>query len=228
MQMRRAASEQCKGGVKGCDRDVGGASVCMFRLAEHATVLGSGARCGERTLVVDNFVRRVIVGVDGSVGSVRALRRGVAEARLRGATVYAVFAWTPPGGEVTDRRAPDAHLRLFWEMAAWERLLKTWNESLGGFPSDVEVRLLVARGAPGRALVSLADDENDLLVIGAGRRSPLRRAFVASVARHCAARACCPVLVVPPSPLARLEPGVLSRIVRRRRAADELVSHIQQ
>jgi hypothetical protein len=92
----------------------------------------------------------------------------------------------------------------------------------------VEVRLLVARGAPGRALVSLAADENDLLVIGAGRRSPLRRAFVASVARHCAARACCPVLVVPPSPLARLEPGVLSRIVRRRRAADELVSHVQQ
>jgi hypothetical protein len=31
----------------------------------------------------------------------------------------------------------------------------------------------------------------------------VRRAFVGSVAKYCAAHACCPVLVVPPSPLPR-------------------------
>jgi nucleotide-binding universal stress UspA family protein len=178
---------------------------------------------------VGNCVRRIIVGVDGSVGSLRALRRGVDEARSRGAVVYTVLAWTPPGGEMVDRRAPDALLCNYWQRTAWERLRAAWNDAIGGFPSDVDTRLLIVRGAPGPELVRLADDENDLLVVGAGRRSRLRRAFAASVARYCTARASCPVLVVPPSPLAgRLENGIIPRILRRRRAVAELVSHVQQ
>lgn len=174
---------------------------------------------------MDNCVRRVIVGVDGSVGSLQALRRGVSEARLREATVYTVLAWTPPGGEAIDRRTPNAHLRRFWEKTAWGQLQTAWEQALGGFPSDVDVRMLVARGTPGRVLVSLADDETDLLVIGAGRRSRLRRAVISSVARYCTARARCPVLAVPPSPMAcQLETGVLPRILRRRRAVAGLVN----
>ncbi|HEV7976916.1 universal stress protein [Amycolatopsis sp.] len=152
---------------------------------------------------MDDCVQRVIVGVDGSVGSLRALRRGLAEARLRGSVLYAVLAWTPPGGEIADRRSPSAHLRPLWERSAWERLQKACGDALGGFPPDVKIRLLVARGTPRRALAALADHETDLLVVGAGRRNPVRRVFAGSVARYCAAHACCPVLVVPPSPLPR-------------------------
>ncbi|MCU1684727.1 MAG: hypothetical protein JWQ81_5466 [Amycolatopsis sp.] len=175
---------------------------------------------------MEDGVRRIIVGVDGSVGSLRALRRGVAEARLTGATVYGVLAWMPPGGEAIDRRAPSPHLRRYWERSAWEQLQHAWEEAFGGFPSDVDVRLLVARGNPGRVLVGLADKETDLLVIGAGSRNVFRRAVTASVSRYCTARAGCAVLAVPPSPLARkLDGGLMLRGIRRRRAVDELVSH---
>ncbi|WP_320780039.1 universal stress protein, partial [Streptomyces sp. CRN 30] len=51
------------------------------------------------------------------------------------------------------------------------------------------------------ALVATADREDDLLVVGAGRRGPLRRALRPSVSRHVLAHAVCPVLAVPPSPL---------------------------
>jgi nucleotide-binding universal stress UspA family protein len=173
---------------------------------------------------VEDGVRRIIVGVDGSVGSLRALRRGVAEARLTGATVYAVLAWTPPGGELIDRRAPSAHLRRFWERSAWEELQKAWTEALGGYPADVSVRLMIARGNPGHVLVTLADEETDLLVVGAGSRNPVRRALGGSVSRYCTARARCSVLAVPPSPLARK----LLTGTRRRRAVDELVGHAER
>ncbi|MYR85114.1 universal stress protein, partial [Streptomyces sp. SID685] len=60
---------------------------------------------------------------------------------------------------------------------------------------------LVARGAPGPALVRLAGRDTDLLVIGTGGRGRLRRALWPSVSRHCLAHATCPVLAIPPSPL---------------------------
>lgn len=178
---------------------------------------------------MDDCVGRVIVGVSGSVGSLQALRRGVGEARLGAIPLYAVFAWTPPGGEAAARRPVDPRLLAFWEGAAWGLLQTAWDEALGGYPSDVDVRLLVARGTPGRVLVNLADDEKDLLVIGAGSRNPLRRALVPSVSRYCVAHAPCPVLAVPPSPLARqLAHGVLPGVFRRRRAVAQLVGDIKQ
>jgi hypothetical protein len=42
--------------------------------------------------------RRVIVGVNGSVRNVQALRCAAAEARARDAVLVAVHAWVPPGG----------------------------------------------------------------------------------------------------------------------------------
>ena len=44
---------------------------------------------------------RIVVGMDGAPGSVAALRWAVAEARLRGATVEAVVAWSPPRTQST-------------------------------------------------------------------------------------------------------------------------------
>ncbi|MER6128079.1 universal stress protein [Streptomyces sp. NPDC001795] len=64
----------------------------------------------------------------------------------------------------------------------------------------VPLRILTARGPAGRSLVGIADRDDDLLVVGAGRRSRLRRFFSPSVGRYCVAHANCPVLTVPPSP----------------------------
>ncbi|MFJ3519677.1 MULTISPECIES: universal stress protein [unclassified Streptomyces] len=60
---------------------------------------------------------------------------------------------------------------------------------------------LTVRGTPGAALVDTARGVEDLLIVGAGSRAPLRRLLRPSVARYCVAHAACPGLVVPPSPL---------------------------
>jgi nucleotide-binding universal stress UspA family protein len=171
-------------------------------------------------------VRRVVVGVDGSVGSLQALRRAVTEARMRAVPLVAVIAWAAPGGEAAYRHTFDVQLKRVWERGAWERLARAWDEALGGIPDDVEVHRVAVRADAGKALVRIADDESDLLVIGAGRRNLVRRALIPSVPRYCAAHAQCTVLLVPPSPLSRqMDHGVLPRLLRRRRAVHHLVGH---
>jgi nucleotide-binding universal stress UspA family protein len=152
---------------------------------------------------VDNSGQRVIIGVDGSLGSLQALRRGVAEARDRHVSVWAVLAWTPPGGEGMNRRAPCPGLIHLWQEEAAERLQTAWNETFGGVPTDLEVHLLVVRGPAGAVLTQVAERDGDLLVLGSGRRGLLHRVFGHSVARYCVAQADCCVLTVPPSPFER-------------------------
>jgi nucleotide-binding universal stress UspA family protein len=145
-------------------------------------------------------VRRIIVGVHGSLGSLQALRYAADEARQRNVPLVAVTAWVPPGGDLAERRHSSPYLRKIWREAAWERLWAAFDAGLGGVPDDVQVEPQIARGETGPVLVDIADQRDDLLIIGTGRRSGfglLRR----SVSRYCLAHARCPVLAVPPSAL---------------------------
>ena len=146
-------------------------------------------------------VRRIIVGVHGSLGSLQALRYAADEARLRNVPLLPVSAWLPPGGELAERRAPSSYLRKIWRDAAWERLWAAFEAGLGGMPADLQVEPQVARGDTGPVLVDIADQPDDLLIIGTGRRAGLARALHRSVSRYCLAHARCPVLAVPPSAL---------------------------
>ncbi|WP_316780750.1 universal stress protein [Streptomyces sasae] len=146
--------------------------------------------------------RRVLVGVSGSPGSLTALCRAVGEARRRGAELWPVLAWEPPGGDPLARRSPAAsQLIPEWERLTRERLLAALCDVFGSADTGLAGQALVARGAPGRALVEIADRDDDLLVVGTGRRALLRRVLRPSVGRYCLAHAACSVLAVPPSPL---------------------------
>jgi len=146
-------------------------------------------------------VRRIVVGVHGTLGSLQALRYAADEARQRDVPLVPVLAWLPPGGDLAERRSPSQYLRRIWLDAAWQRLWTAFDTGLGGVPSDVLVRPEVVRGAAGPVLVDLASGVDDLLIIGTGRRSRLSRALRKSVGRYCLAHARCPVLAVPPSAL---------------------------
>lgn len=146
-------------------------------------------------------VRRIIVGVHGSLGSLQALRYAAEEARDRRVALVPVIAWLPPGGDMAERRSPSPYLRRVWEDAARRRLLAAFEAGLGGVPGDVRVEPCVARGDTGPVLVDIADQPGDLLVIGTGRRSLVGRALRKSVGRYCLAHARCPVVAVPPSAL---------------------------
>ena len=146
-------------------------------------------------------VRRVVVGVNGSLGSLQALRLAADEARDRHAVLVPVIAWVPPGGDFAERSHPSPYLRRLWREAARQRLAEAFDAGLGGPPDDLTVHARVERGEAGPVLVDVAEHPDDLLVIGTGRRSPISRALRKSVGRYCLAHAKCPVLAVPPSSL---------------------------
>lgn len=146
--------------------------------------------------------RRIVAGVSGSLGSLTALHRAAAEARVTGAELWAVLAWEPPGGDIPHRGGPcPPQLSATWQTMACERLQGALDTAFGSAGPGVPLHALAVRGKPGKALVATANRVGDLLVVGAGARGRLRRAAWPSVARYCVARADCPVLTVPPSPL---------------------------
>jgi nucleotide-binding universal stress UspA family protein len=134
----------------------------------------------------------------------------VEEARDRGTTLLAVRSWlTQPRMYAV---APD--LREVDEADARDVVEQTFADTMGGLPKDVRVEPVVLPDYPGPALVRLADRDDDLLVVGSGRRS--RRGSGSRAVRYCVAWAACPVLVVPPPQLARTVPQrVLLRELRR-------------
>jgi nucleotide-binding universal stress UspA family protein len=163
-------------------------------------------------------VRRIIVGVHGSLGSLQALRWAVDEARERQVPLVPVIAWIPPGGDFAERSHPSPYLRQVWQEAASQRLTEAFADCLGGFPEGLSVQLRVERGETGTVLVDVADQVGDLLVIGTGRRNPIGRALHRSVGRYCLAHARCPVLAVPPSALMdEMRHGLLPWSLRGRR-----------
>src|SRR5262249_26318314 len=112
-------------------------------------------------------------------------------------------AWLPPGGDMADRRAPNPLLRKVWAEAAQQRLLESIEAAWGGVPDGVQMTPTVVRGPAGEVLVGLADQHNDVIVVGARRRGVLARIGHAGTSRYCLAHAKCPVLAVPPSELVR-------------------------
>jgi nucleotide-binding universal stress UspA family protein len=154
-------------------------------------------------------IRLVIVGASGSPASLQALRYAEELARANDALLIPVLAWVPPGGDLADRRAPCGYLRRVWAEDADHRLRDTLSVVLGEIPAGhPPIRPLVERGEAGLVLVNTACCPDDLLVVGAGRRSALTLAVSGKVYHYCVAHAHCPVVTVPPPDFA---PGAEAR-----------------
>jgi len=166
------------------------------------------------------YARRVIVGVSGSAGSLQALRYAAEMARSEYAVLAPVLAWTPPGGELADRRSPCQDLRRAWIEAAWDRLWRAIDLGIGGPPGDVAFTAKIFRGNAGEVLSQVAAEPGDVLIIGAGRRGGIRRLAHCNVCRYCLGHAQCPVIAVPPARLA-LEAHGLHGWMRRHRMQPE-------
>ena len=170
-------------------------------------------------------VRRVIAGVSGSPGSLRALRYAAEVAQVRYALLVPVIAWVPPGGDLADRRCPSPYLRATWKEAAASRLTEAIDLAFGGPPDDVVMQPAVLRGEPGPVLVTAASEPGDLIVIGTGRRGPIERVIGGHVARYCLARAACPVVAVPPAELEQASRGLRGWAFRHRAVTPDAALH---
>ncbi|MHC0430641.1 universal stress protein [Streptomyces sp. O3] len=152
---------------------------------------------------------RIVVGVDGSLAGMAALRTAVREARDGGRQVVAVLVWEPPLEEEFTLSDPERVWAAYWEEQARGQLDRAVDAAFGAKPPPVAIERRVVRDRgfldrPGRALHAVADRPGDVLVIGAGRAR-------GRVRRYLERRASRPVLVVPAPTLSRFPHGVLRR-----------------
>ena len=131
----------------------------------------------------------VVVGVDGSAGSLRALAWAAEEARARKTVLKVVFAWTfldQPEGTFDPNYGEDqARAKL--------------DEILAGHAAELEgvdVEPTVVNDLPAAALLDQAKGA-DALVVGSRGLGGFRGLLLGSVSQQIANHAPCAVVIVP-------------------------------
>jgi nucleotide-binding universal stress UspA family protein len=136
----------------------------------------------------------IVVGVDGSAGSRKALKWAAAEAAEHGADLAVVNVWEhtllPPAGSVSvsEHYVPEP------SQATAGELLQVIKEELGEDP-PVLVRPNVKQGRPAKVLIDESANA-DLLVVGKRGHGGFAGLVLGSVSQHVAAYGKCPVVVV--------------------------------
>ncbi len=141
---------------------------------------------------VDNFTGRIVIGLDGSEGAIRAAHWGAQEAKLRGrglTLAYAVLPMTASG--VFGMGAPP-RLDLI------EELRTSAVAELTRIAADLDctdVIVHVEIGTPSGLLLQ-ASDTAELIVLGSRGRGGFADLLLGSVGTQVASHANCPVVVM--------------------------------
>jgi len=133
----------------------------------------------------------IVVGVDGSEPSKRALRWAADQAKLSGAQLKVVTTWEYPP---TLGWAPPYPSDFDPDEDARKALQETVDTVLGAEPG-IEVELTVTEGHPAFVLTQAARDAT-LLVVGSRGHGAFAGMVLGSVSEYCAAHSPCPVVVV--------------------------------
>ena len=138
--------------------------------------------------------KTIVVGVDGSASSRKALTWAAAEAAEHGADLVVINVWEhtllPPAGSVSvsEHYVPDPSQRTA------DDLLQVIREELGEEP-PVLVQAQVKQGRPAKVLIEESAGA-ELLVVGKRGHGGFAGLVLGSVSQHVAAYAKCPVTVV--------------------------------
>jgi nucleotide-binding universal stress UspA family protein len=136
----------------------------------------------------------IVVGVDGSPSSRKALTWAAAEAADHGADLLVLNVWEhtllPPAGSVSvsERMVPEP------SQTTTDELLQVIKEELGESP-PISVKAHVRQGRPAKILID-ESERADLLVVGHRGHGGFAGLVLGSVSQHVAAYAKCPVTVV--------------------------------
>jgi nucleotide-binding universal stress UspA family protein len=134
----------------------------------------------------------IVVGVDGSEHSRRALQWAAEEAAQRGATLEVVLAWTLLAQPGTKPPKPD-----FTDTDARAVLEQIVDEALGADRPEGMV-LSPINDLAARALID-ASEEASLVVVGSRGLGGFRDLLLGSVSGQVVRHAKCPVVVIPGS-----------------------------
>jgi nucleotide-binding universal stress UspA family protein len=142
-------------------------------------------------------VNRIVVGVDGSHNSQRALAWASDQARKQGAELLVVHAWTVPaavyGGSLTPLSTVVHDTRHFAEAA--RAMVDTMVSSVD--LDGVAVDVALVPGSAGEALVA-AGREATMIVVGSSDRGSLSDLVLGSTTKYVSRHATVPVVILPP------------------------------
>jgi nucleotide-binding universal stress UspA family protein len=140
---------------------------------------------------VSHHDRRVVVGIDGSTGSDKALLWAAAQAQRTGAILEVVGAWSIPAAA---GYTPGVVFEEF-EKAVEDVSDQAVTRATELYP-DLEVQQRIVESPAAPALVE-ASEGAELLVVGSRGRGGFRELLLGSVSQYCAHHADCPVVIVP-------------------------------
>ncbi|MHA6801653.1 universal stress protein [Bounagaea algeriensis] len=139
----------------------------------------------------------VVVGLDSSASAAQALVLAVQEARLRGAVLNVLRAWSirtaPRPADVPTQVMPSMEQ---FEQAVREDTQRIVSETVG--TAEVPMEIHVVHSPSPQALLTASRDA-DLLVVGHRGRGGFAGLLLGSVAEQCVRHAACPVLIARPS-----------------------------
>jgi nucleotide-binding universal stress UspA family protein len=138
---------------------------------------------------------RIVVGIDGSPGSVHALVWAGREARLRSATLEVVAAWIYPTPVLLMPVAPDPPLVKTLRKQAHE-MIERALEKVADDVAGVDIDRRVVEGDTSAVLLDRAKGA-ELLVVGSRGLGGFRGLLLGSVSQQCVQHATSPVVVVP-------------------------------
>lgn len=136
--------------------------------------------------------RPIVVGVDGSEGSLEALRQARHLAEVLGCPLQAVTVWQMPA-TATGFGWP---LDYDFDAGARELLTEALHEAYGDeLPADLDQ--VVVAGTPAQVLKDLSEQAH-MIVVGIRGRGGFTGLLLGSVSSAVAAHARCPVLIARP------------------------------
>ena len=140
---------------------------------------------------VEKNERFIVVGVDGSDPSLKALRWAAQQARLTGATLRVLTTWEVATGTGW---VPTFPVDYDPQAVARQALDEAVTETLGADP-DVAVERIVKEGHAAPVLLAAAKDA-DLLVVGSHGHGAFAGMLIGSVSEHLVRHAPCAIVVV--------------------------------
>ncbi|MFC9730912.1 universal stress protein [Streptomyces roseolus] len=135
---------------------------------------------------------RIVVGVDGSGPSLKALKWAAGQAALTGDALHAVISWEYPASWAT--LMPGVPPEFDPERLAKQILDQSLAEALTPEQAAATTRTVVS-GNPAQALIDQARGA-ELLVVGDRGYSGFKAAVLGSVSTNVTQHAPCPVVVV--------------------------------
>ncbi len=136
------------------------------------------------------LTRTIVVGVDGSDGSTKALDWAIAEATRYPAILELATAWLfPMALGYAFARTPDEVRQQV------QRITELSLSHVAEVAPDVVVRSALREAEAGPALVDMSTGA-DLLVVGSRGHGAIHDLLLGSVGTYCARHAHCPIVIV--------------------------------